>query len=95
MYRNHTYGGGYFNFVSYIANLDGRKYADLGYFSANDSVSSVYNNGTKKAVRFYQTKNYTGPYVDLPLKTEDTNLNDASGQIKKVFNDRISSAKFI
>lgn len=95
MYRHATYGGGYFNFYDRISNLQGEIYSDLGWWSANDSVSSVYNNGNYKTVRFYQDKGYKGQHVDLPKKREDSNLGDKFGSIGKVFNDRISSAKFV
>lgn len=95
MYRNPSYGGGYFNFYEFIENLSGHTYSPVGWWSANDSVSSVFNNGNFKPVRFYQHKNYGGAYVDLPIKREDSHLGDRAGTIAKMFDNRISSAKFL
>lgn len=58
--------------------------------SANDSVSSVYNNGNISKVRLWQNANRTGWYLEFAKKTGDSDLsNNGSG-----VNDNISSGYF-
>jgi hypothetical protein len=95
MYRHNLYGGGYFNFKESISDLNGHIFSPVGYWSANDAVSSVYNSHPSKCVKFFQHRNYGGIEVKLGAKQEDSDLNDASGGISRRFNDTISSAKFV
>lgn len=71
-------------------------YALLSLWGKEDNMtSSVYNNGTTLRAVFWQYKNYGGPSISLALQNGDRNLADANGTVPKVFNDRISSAKFL
>lgn len=56
--------------------------------SANDSASSLYNNGNLKAVRFYVDKNKGGDSVCFPKQQGSDNLT------RNAVNDQLSSGYF-
>lgn len=63
--------------------------------NANDSASSVSNNGTQSAATFYIDILYAGSSFTLAKGTGDGNLSGSSGNAPGGYNDRLSSAKFV
>lgn len=92
LWRNKDYGSDRVGFHFSKKDLSKVK---AGSGSANDIASSVYNNGNFKKLQFWHDVNYKGPSIVLDKQNGDRNLTDAAGTVKKVFNDRISSGKFI
>lgn len=86
-------GKGLVKFERYIPNYGAHSYASVGG-GANDSASSVMNNGNSERVRFFEHATQGGAFIQLSKTTSDGNIHDAAGIVNKVFADRISSGYF-
>ncbi|MCG2799599.1 MAG: peptidase inhibitor family I36 protein [Cellulomonas sp.] len=80
-------GAAYVAFQKYIPNYSLWTYNTTTY-GANDSASSVYNNGNLSTVTFYRDANKGGWSVSWAKKTGDSNLSTNG------VNDEISSGYF-
>ncbi|ROQ38521.1 peptidase inhibitor family I36 [Frondihabitans sp. PhB188] len=95
IWRDKSYGGDRISFTHRIDSYAAILIGDVGYRHANDIASSLYNNGQYNRAKFWQHKDFTGPSILLERQNGDKNLADATGTVKKVFNDRISSSMFV
>ena len=80
-------------FEHYIPNYGAHAYPIVGG-PANDTASSVMNNGNSERVRFFEHATQGGAFIQLSKSTSDGNIHDAAGIVNKVFYDRISSGYF-
>lgn len=95
LYDAKSYGGIRTSFLNSVSDLRLVRVGDSGQWNADDIATSVYNNGRYQTVRFWQDANFKGPSIDLPRGSGDRYLGDAGGTITKVFDNRISSGKFV
>ncbi len=88
-YATNGNGASLVSFQRYIPDLGLWQYSGTT-ISANDSVSSVYNNGNMSTVYLYRDVNKGGWVISFLIKTGDSDLsNNGSG-----INDNISSGYF-
>jgi len=79
-------------FRYYIPNYSGWTYNGNG--NANDSASSVYNNGNTDTVYWYDDSSARTYAFRMATKNGDQNLNDALGTAPAGHNDKLSSGYF-
>lgn len=99
-YQTNGSGSGWMSFQYSVSNLSGWYYngfSHIGTYSADDSATSIYNQGTQLRACFYQDavqsgKWQSGPFC-LPLKTGRNNLSTSIAPAG--WNDRISAARFV
>lgn len=102
MWRDHDYktAGAASSKISFslgISDLDGWYYSGFAKnksYSANDSVTSVYNKGSELQSCYYKGSAYTGASFCLP-KAGGTRNNLATSISPALFNDTITSARFV
>jgi hypothetical protein len=63
--------------------------------NADDSASSVYNNGNVSTSYMYVDPSFKGPSFRLSIKTGDGDLSNNVGYAPPGFNDLISSGRFV
>ncbi len=80
-------------FQNFVANYASYTY---GGYSANDSITSVYNNGNTSTVSMYIDKNYSGFEFSLVRGTGDGDLSNTVGAVPtSAWNDVTSSGQFV
>ena len=95
MWKTSGKDGALISFQRYIPDYMNVSHKYVGTnISGNDTASSVKNNGTSEAVRFYEHAMKGGAMIQLPRGASDGNIHDAIGDVNKVFHDRISSGYF-
>lgn len=89
------YRGDRIGFSNSVSDLSKVAVGSTGAWNADDMATSVYNNGRHQTVRLWQHAHFQGPSIDVPRGAGDRHLGDATGTVTKVFNNRISSGKFV
>jgi hypothetical protein len=79
-------------FQNYVDNYSFYSY---GGYNANDSISSIYNNGNVSSVIMYMNANFFGPSFLLARKLGDGDLGNGAGAVPiGGWGDQISSGRF-
>jgi hypothetical protein len=92
-YKTGTKTSAYVGFQNYIANFTAYNYAGTS-INANDSASSVSNNGTSSTVYLYKNANKSSLAFSLARGTGDGDLSDSSGYAPAGYNDELSSGYY-
>lgn len=90
------YGRGWIAFEYSVANYAGWFYNGFPHtsvYSADNSATSLRNNGNELRACFYKYKNYDGASTCYPVKSGRNNLATSLSPIG--FNDTISSGRFM
>lgn len=82
--------------VGFQNYVDNYAYYSYGGYSANDSITSVYNNGNTSTVYMYIDKNFSGYEFQLGRGTGDGDLSNTVGAVPtSAWNDKTSSGEFV
>jgi hypothetical protein len=92
-------GGDRLAFQQNLVNFGNGYFYSVGasgfYNNANDSASSVFNNGNSCRSAYYKDAGYGTLAFSLATKVGDANLGNNVGQAPGGWNDNLSSGQFV